>query len=94
MKVKLFSRVRLFETPWTAAYLAPLSVGFSRQEYWSGVPSPSLSYIVNSPQSEQIIFQSFSVQTLLSSNISKVTFDGHGTIPWKVMDCPVNDGTI
>ena len=43
MKVKSLSRVRLFETPWTAAYQAPLSMGFSRQEYWSGVPSPSPS---------------------------------------------------
>ena len=41
MKVKLLSRVRLFATPWTAAYLAPPSMGFSRQEYWSGVPLPS-----------------------------------------------------
>ena len=41
VKVKLLSRVWLFETPWTAAYQAPLSVGFSRQEYWSGVPLPS-----------------------------------------------------
>ena len=36
-----FSRVRLLVTPWTAAYQAPLSMGFSRQEYWSGVPLPS-----------------------------------------------------
>ena len=41
VKVKSLSRVRLFETPWTAAYQAPPSMGFSRQEYWSGVPSPS-----------------------------------------------------
>ena len=40
MKVTL-SPVRLFETPWSAAYQAPLSMGFSRQEYWSGVPLPS-----------------------------------------------------
>ena len=40
MKVKSLSRVRLFETPWTVAYQAPLSMGFSRQEYWSGVPFP------------------------------------------------------
>jgi len=40
-KVKSLSRVRLFSTPWTAAYQAPPSVGFSRQEYWSGVPLPS-----------------------------------------------------
>ena len=36
-----FSRVRLPATPWTAAYQAPPSMGFSRQEYWSGVPLPS-----------------------------------------------------
>ena len=37
-KVKSLSRVQLFVTPWTAAYQAPPSMGFSRQEYWSGVP--------------------------------------------------------
>ena len=41
MKVKSFSRVPLLATPWTAAYQAPPSMGFSRQEYWSGVPLPS-----------------------------------------------------
>ena len=41
MKVKSFSRARLLVTPWTAAYPAPLSMGFARQEYWSGVPLPS-----------------------------------------------------
>ena len=40
-KVKLLSCVRLFATPWTVAYQAPASMGFSRQEYWSGVPLPS-----------------------------------------------------
>ena len=40
-KVKLLSHVWLLETPWTAAYQAPPSVGFSRQEYWSGLPLPS-----------------------------------------------------
>ena len=38
VKVKSLSRVRLLATPWTVAYQAPPSVGFSRQEYWSGVP--------------------------------------------------------
>ena len=42
LKVKLLSHVRFFTTPWTAAYQAPPSMGFSRQEYWSGVPLPSL----------------------------------------------------
>ena len=41
MKVKSLSRVRLLATPWTAAYQAPLSMGFSRQEYWSGLLFPS-----------------------------------------------------
>ena len=43
VKVKLLSRVQLFAIPWTTAYQAPPSMGFSRQEYWSGVPSPSLN---------------------------------------------------
>ena len=41
VKVKLLSRVRLLATPWTAAYQAPPSMGFFRQDYWSGVPLPS-----------------------------------------------------
>ena len=41
-KVKSLSHVRLFVTQWTVAYQAPLSTGFSRQEYWSGLPFPSL----------------------------------------------------
>ena len=41
VKVKSLSRVRLLATPWTAAHQAPLSMGFSRQEYWSGLPLPS-----------------------------------------------------
>ena len=40
-KVKSLSLVQLFATPWTAAYQAPTSMGFSRQEYWNGVPLPS-----------------------------------------------------
>ena len=41
VKVKSLSSVRLLATSWTAAYQAPPSMGFSRQEYWSGVPLPS-----------------------------------------------------
>ena len=43
VKVKSLSRVRLLATPWTAAFQALPSMGFSRQEYWSGVPLPSLN---------------------------------------------------
>ena len=45
---KSLSCVRLFATPWTAARQSPPSVGFSRQEYWSGVPSPSPVYMCTS----------------------------------------------
>ena len=41
VKVKSLSRLRLFATQWTVAHHAPLSMGFSRQEYWSGLPFPS-----------------------------------------------------
>ena len=44
VKVKSFSCVRPSATPWTTAYQAPPPMGFSRQEYWSGVPLPSLSW--------------------------------------------------
>ena len=44
VKAKSLSRIWLLATPWTAAYQAPLSIGFSRQGYWTGVPLPSLKY--------------------------------------------------
>ena len=46
LKVKSLSHIRLLATPWTAAHQAPLSKGFSRQEYWSGLPLPSLMYML------------------------------------------------
>ena len=48
IEVKSLSRVRLFATPWTAVSQAPLLVGFSRQEYWSGLPLPSPGDLPNS----------------------------------------------
>ena len=50
VKVKSFSHVQLLETPWTVAYQAPPSKGFSRQEYWSGVPLPSQKMSLIYPQ--------------------------------------------
>ena len=47
VKMKLFSRVRLFATLWTVAHEAPLSMGFSRQEYWSGLPFPAPGHLPN-----------------------------------------------
>ena len=45
--VKLLSRVRLFATPWTVAYQTSPSMGFFRQEYWSGLPFPSPGNLPN-----------------------------------------------
>ena len=62
VKVKLLSRVRLLATPWTAAYQAPSSMAFARQEHWSGVPLPSPVKCTNSPK-----YMSPLVSRLLSS---------------------------
>ena len=51
IKVNSLSRDQLFATPWTAAYQAPPSMGFSRQEYWSGLPSPSPGDLPNTGSS-------------------------------------------
>ena len=48
MKLKSLSRVQLFVTPWTVSHQAPPSMGFSRQEYWSGLPFPSPGDLPNS----------------------------------------------
>ena len=50
VKAKSLSRIRLLATAWTAAYQAPPSMGFSRQEYWSGVPLPSPHCCLPSPK--------------------------------------------
>ena len=62
VKVKSFSRVLLLATPWTAAHQAPPSMGFSRQEYWSGVPLPS-------PSSSTTQTQMFRVSGTLSLSL-------------------------
>ena len=63
VKVKSLSRVRLLVTPWTAAYQALPSMGFSRQEYWSGVPLPSPW------NSKQVCFKSFKSKSPFSSTL-------------------------
>ena len=63
MLLSHFSRVRLCATPWTAAYQAPPSMGFSRQEYWSGLPLPSpvLSVILGYISKTITIFKALDV---------------------------------
>ena len=65
VKVKSFSHVRLCVTPWTVAYQAPLSIGFSRQEYWSGLPFPSPGDLPNpgiEPRSTALQAECFTVR--------------------------------
>ena len=65
LKVKSLSRVQLLVTPWTAAYQAPLSMGFSRQEYWSGLPLPSPNLVTKTTKQ-------FSEQCGIATKISKI----------------------
>ena len=62
IKVKLLSRVQLFATPWTVAYQASPSMGFSRQEYWSGLPFPSplplIKPLINSTTLDKLFYLS------------------------------------
>ena len=55
VKVKSLSRVRLLVTTWTVAYQALPSMGFSRQEYWSGLPLPSLLADATSPKWSKLL---------------------------------------
>jgi len=69
VKVKSLSRVWLFTTPWSAAYQAPLSMGFSRQEYWSGVPLPSPAlYLVGINKRSWLIYISIINEYFFLSN--------------------------
>ena len=52
VKVKSLYRAQLLATPWTAAFQAPQSMGFSRQEYWSGVPLPSPNFLCRDRQTK------------------------------------------
>ena len=75
VKVKSLSRVRLLATPWMATYRVPPSMGFARQEYWSGVPLPSpiewLVLLFNHVTSSHIMFYIFgNVFCILGSNNS------------------------
>ena len=71
--MKSLSRVRLIVTPWTAAYQAPPSMGFSRQEDWSGVPLPS-------PNPCQIL--SFIIPGGSDGKDSAFSVGDAGSIPW------------
>ena len=85
VKVKSLSHVRLLATSWTAAYQAPLSMGFSRQEYWSEVPLPSPLMSL----SEYIVFcsvaSSYSARKIPNARgfaVAVYTLAGHCICKW------------
>ena len=91
VKVKLLSRVRLLATPWTAAYQAPPSMGFSRQEYWSGVPLPII------PKRNPISISNHSLFPPIypSADNHRSTFCLHACIRAKLLQsCPTNFATL
>ena len=75
VKVKSLSPVQLLATPWTAAYQAPPSMGFSRQEYWSGLPLPSplwgLRYTIQRQKESRMITSFFLRLGVFSDCLSK-----------------------
>ena len=80
--MKLLSRVQLFATQWSVSYQAPQSIGFSRQEYWSGLPFPSPGDLPNpgvepgSPALQADALPSGGVQPWWIQGDSKVGGDG------------------
>ena len=70
VKLKLLSCVQLLATPWTAAYKAPLSMGFSRQEYWSRLPLPSPSICLLLYKYNTILNTLILLQILIYSKVS------------------------
>ena len=68
VKVKSLSHVQLFETPWTAAHQAPLSMGFSRQEYWTGLPfpSPKALYLIEQSISNVLLQEVLPISLILA----------------------------
>ena len=71
VKMKSLSRVWLLATPWTAAYQAPPSMGFSRQKYWSGVPLPSVIPTLKSWQSSLKMLKN--INSLPGWKVSRLT---------------------
>ena len=67
VKVKSLSRVRPSATPWTAAFQAPPSMGFSRKEYWSGVPLPSPQAYLSITNSQSLL-KLMSIEWVMPSN--------------------------
>jgi len=90
VKVKSLSCVWLFATPWSAAYQAPLPMGFSRQEYWSAVPLPSPPYSPTDSLNKPHYFHESAFRKV-ASNPHKVKASGDfSVIPLEYLKDPYN----
>ena len=90
--MKSLSRVRLLATPWTAAFQAPPSMGFSRQEYWSGVPLPSPAESEEELKSLLMKVKEESEKVGLKLNIQKMKIMASGpTTSWEIDGETVSD---
>ena len=90
VKVKSLSRVQLSATPWTAAHQAPPPMGFSRQEYWSGVPLPSPTLRASQGDLER---ESISPCTPASSLLSRIHPPLPSLLPPHLASCHKHGGT-
>ena len=93
VKVKLLSRVPFLATPWTAAHQAPPSMGFARQQYWSGVPLPSPNSYYITQQFHSLVMYARKLKIM---HPHKNFYDIHGSIiiiarKWKQPKCPQTD---
>ena len=84
VKVKSLSRIRLPATPWTAAYQAPLFMGLSRQEYWSGLPLPSPYFPASAsfPMSCLFISGGQSIGASVSASVPPMNIQSWFKIDW------------
>ena len=89
MKVRSPNYVRLLATPWTAAYQAPPSLGFSRQEYWSGLPLPSLALLIVWPKNKKE--QSLRGSHLRFSSSTELLCDHGKFLNLSVLICKVKE---
>ena len=89
VKVKLLSRVQLLGTPWTAAYQAPAKTGFSRSEYWSGLPlpSPSRRSSSNSPPPPSKLGKYFRAENL-PCKVHQMCYSSLPRLPQSPASCP------
>ena len=85
MKVKSLSHVLLFATPWTTTYQVPPSMGFSRQEYWSGVPLPSPIELGGSVVMNLPVMQETQVESLVWEDPLEKEMTAHSSIlAWEI----------